>query len=569
MNILERNIIKNIKVFIDSKDVIVLHGARQVGKTSILKYLENELVSKGKKVFYLDLEDLRFVDLLNSGVDNFIKYLKEKGLLKDSMLYVFIDEIQYLKNPSNFLKLIRDHYSDKIKLFVSGSSSFEIKNKFKESLVGRTVNYEIYPLSFKEYLVFKGYNINYNKHFLSDFTTNELKKFYNDYIIYGGYPRVVMEEDVRKKEIYLQQIIDTYIRKDIRDLANIKDILKFNKLLEVLSSQTGNMLNIVELSNASKMARPTTENYIFLMENTYILKLLRPFSSNLRSELFKTPKIYFYDTGIANMLWFKTFPKTVEGLYNKPTIAHNIINRTPPDIEDLVIKVRKEKNYGSLRISWYLQRHHNIYLSSTTINKILKRNNIGLISNKNTPRISTPKIVSKENPGDRLQIDVKFLNKLGREKKRYFQFTAIDDCTRYRVLHIYSYNSEKSAIDFVDLVRQKLPFAIKEIQTDNGSEFGSNFTWHINDLGITHRKTYPRCPKQNGKVERSHRTDEEEFYKKHQFTSKEELEKRIIEWEKEYNFGRPHMSLKGLTPSEKLYKIMATNKEKESVQEGA
>jgi len=111
-------------------------------------------------------------------------------------------------------------------------------------------------------------------------------------------------------------------------------------------------------------------------------------------------------------------------------------------------------------------------------------------------------------------------------------------------------------LHFVEKLREKLPFAIQEIQTDHRSEFATPFTWHLNDLGITHRRIYPGCPKQNGKVERSHRTDEEEFYRKYQFADAGELENRVNEWEKEYNVDRPHMGLNGLTPAEKLHKIL-------------
>ena len=147
MEILKREVIIEIKKFLSARDIIVLHGARQVGKTCIMKYLHNELTDKRKSAHYIDLEDLRFVELLNSGPHELIRYLEENSILKKSTLYLFIDEIQYLSNPSNFLKIMHDHYNERIKLFVSGSSSFEIKSKFKESLAGRTLNFEIYPLS--------------------------------------------------------------------------------------------------------------------------------------------------------------------------------------------------------------------------------------------------------------------------------------------------------------------------------------------------------------------------------------------------------------------------------------
>lgn len=313
MKLFEREIIKSVRKFISSEDIIVFHGARQVGKTCILRYIEKELKNSKKDTFYIDLENLQFLELLNSGPQNLIKYLEENGILKKDRLYLFIDEIQYLNNPTNFLKLCRDHYSDRLKLFVSGSSSFEIKSKFRDSLAGRTLNFEIYPLSFKEFLLFKNYDINLYNRIVIDKTIKELVELFKEYVLYGGYPRIVLEKEVSNKEIYLQQVIDTYVRKDIRDLGNVKDILKFNKLLEVLASQTGQMMNIVELSNTTGLSRTTVEHYLFLMENTYIIKLLRPFSSNIRSELFKTPKVFFYDSGLVQLLHLKSFPKTILG----------------------------------------------------------------------------------------------------------------------------------------------------------------------------------------------------------------------------------------------------------------
>jgi transposase InsO family protein len=147
---------------------------------------------------------------------------------------------------------------------------------------------------------------------------------------------------------------------------------------------------------------------------------------------------------------------------------------------------------------------------------------------------------------------VKFIEKMGAEAKRYYQFTAIDDCTRYRVLRIYDHNSVKSASDFVDQVKKTLPFAIKQIQTDNGSEFSQQFSWHLEDLGISHRKTKVCSPEENGKVERSHRTDSEEFYGVNRFVSIQHCMRLLKKWEREYNYDRPHMSLGGKTPGEYL-----------------
>lgn len=327
--IYKRTIIDDIIKYLVTSDIIVLHGARQVGKTYILYYLENYLSERKEIVHYIDLEDTRYAKILDSGTEEFIKYLKEEGINLNTKVFVLIDEIQYLNNPSSFLKLIADHHKN-IKLIVSGSSSFELKSKFKDSLVGRTVNFEIFNLSFKEFLEFKEYPFDEWKLFTQK-KIDELKKLFKEYVLYGGYPKIVLNDEIEKKEKYLQQIIDTYIRKDIRDLAHIKEIDKFNKLLEILSSQSGNMLNISELSNTCKIAKQTVENYLFVMENTYIIKLLKPYSRNIRSELFKVPKVFFYDSGLMQMLWLKNLQKEIIGSCFETSIFSELVKKYSKD----------------------------------------------------------------------------------------------------------------------------------------------------------------------------------------------------------------------------------------------
>jgi len=243
------------------------------------------------------LEDGRMVEVLDDGIDSFLLFFKNQGFNLEKIknqnkkLFVFIDEIQYLSNPSSLLKLLIDHHKY-IQLIVSGSSSFNIKSKFSDSLVGRTVDFEIFNLSFNEFLKFK--NINYNlSNALTDFHLHKIIKLYKEYIFFGGYPKIVLEDSIEKKERYIQQIIDTYIKKDIRDLANIKNIKKFNNLLRTLAEQSGQLLNISTIANACSLAKQTVEDYLFILENTYIIKLISPFSSSAKVEVVKTPKIFF------------------------------------------------------------------------------------------------------------------------------------------------------------------------------------------------------------------------------------------------------------------------------------
>jgi len=336
----KRLIADEIVRYLPTKDIIVLHGARQVGKTCILYYLQNLLKEKCLATHFIDLEDSRYVRILDAGVEEFIRYLSEEGFDGSKYtgakerLFVFIDEIQYLENPSPFMKIIADHYPW-LKLIVSGSSSFQIKKKFTDSLSGRTVDFEVYNLSFTEFLLFKKYRFSPAPAY-TEKKLQELKALYEEYVLFGGYPKIVLAGDVKIKEKYLQQIIDTYIKKDIRDLADIKDVNKFNRLVEALASQSGQLLNVFELSNTCNIAKPTVENYLFLLEQTYVVKSVRPFSRNLRSELSKTPKIFFYDTGLMQMLWLKELPKEVMGQVFETSIFAELV-----------------KKYGSQRVAYW------------------------------------------------------------------------------------------------------------------------------------------------------------------------------------------------------------------------
>ncbi len=322
----KRIIIDKIAPYLFTDDIIVLHGARQVGKTHILYYLAKIVQEKGESAHFIDLEDSRLKEILDDGVESFLSYLKEEGLaISPKKLFVFIDEIQYLENPSSFLKIIADHHKE-IKLIVSGSSSFNIKSKFKDSLVGRTVNFDIFNLSFDELLLFKDFFVDWGEIHTSK-KISELISHYEEYVRYGGYPKIVLTPDTEKKSAYLNQIIDTYIKKDIRDLAEIKEIDKFNRLLEVLASQSGQLLNVTELANTVNLSKITVEKYLFLLEETYIIKLVRPYSENKRKELFKTPKIFFFDTGLMSILWLKEFPKETLGNIFETSIFSELIKK--------------------------------------------------------------------------------------------------------------------------------------------------------------------------------------------------------------------------------------------------
>ena len=161
----------------------------------------------------------------------------------------------------------------------------------------------------------------------------------------------------------------------------------------------------------------------------------------------------------------------------------------------------------------------------------------------------------KPEPGHRIQVDVKFLEKIPGTRKRYHQYTAIDDCTRLRVLRIYEKCNQRTSMQFIDYVLSRLPFRTEVIQTDNGAEFQGQFHWHVLDKGINHVYIKPRRPRLNGKVERSHRIDEEEFYRMLNgivIDDAKLFNEKLQEWEDFYNYNRPHAALEGKTPYERF-----------------
>lgn len=245
----------------------------------------------------------------------------------------------------------------------------------------------------------------------------------------------------------------------------------------------------------------------------------------------------------------------VKGLVNGKPCPSNPNLRVPPEVEDKILYLRRKYHFGQLTISRYLLRYHTIKVSSGGVYSVLKRNAMNRLPQNYRKKIRDTIRYEKQTPGHHVQVDVKFLrfvDKKARKIKR-FQYTAIDDATRIRALKIYKRHTMKNAIDFVDHVVQKFPFRIRTIRTDNGHEFQWQFHWYVEkDLGINHVYIKPRSPHLNGKIERSHGTDQREFYQLLSYTHDVDLNKKLKEWENFYNYYRPHTSLKGKAPYEIL-----------------
>jgi transposase InsO family protein len=246
------------------------------------------------------------------------------------------------------------------------------------------------------------------------------------------------------------------------------------------------------------------------------------------------------------------------GLADRPSTPHRSPRATPREVVSKILYLRQHYHFGPGKIADYLKRFHQLPVAVSSVHRILVRHGMNRLpaNQKHRRHGQRWQRYEKPQPGHRLQMDVKFLERIPGTRKRLYQFTAIDDCTRIRVLKVYDACNQATAIRFVDEVLRRLPFRVQVVQTDNGAEFQSHFHWHLERLDIRHAYIRPRTPHLNGKVERSHRVDDQEFYQLldqrgisddiHLFNE------RLREWEDYYNYHRPHGALDGQTPYERL-----------------
>jgi transposase InsO family protein len=247
----------------------------------------------------------------------------------------------------------------------------------------------------------------------------------------------------------------------------------------------------------------------------------------------------------------------LDGLRDRSHRPHVSPGTTRTEVVGKIIYLRQHYHFGPAKIAMYLARYHDITISPSGVWRVLKRLELNRLpaSQRHKRYDKRWKRYEKPLPGHRVQLDVKFIAPLPGSGRKHYQFTAINDCTRLRVLRIYPKLNQTTAIQFLDYVLERLPFRVEVIQTDNGAEFQSLFHYHLLDRGIGHDYIKPRTPRLNGKVERSHRIDAEEFYRLLDgvvIDDTQVFNDKLREWENFYNYHRPHGGLDGQTPYERL-----------------
>jgi len=329
---IKREIISDIQYWLGKEKIIVLKWPRQVWKTTIIKYLQKELDEKKYKTMYFSV-DKELWNPIFENVGYFIKYIKDQITFEEEKkVYIFIDEFQYIKGAGLFMKILFDEFKKNIQFIVSGSSSLEI-TKNTEFLTGRKIDFYIWHITFYEYINFKSKN-NYKKidilnieelKYLNNIYKEDIKIHFLDYLNYGGYPEVCISNNIKEKETILNEIVSTYIKKDIISFLKIENVSAFNNLIKLLWSWVWNLINKSELSNSLNINHETLSRYLDILEWTYIFKFIKPYFTNIRKELSKMPKVFINDIWTLNNILRKNYDNLDIVPWN---IIENIIYNT-------------------------------------------------------------------------------------------------------------------------------------------------------------------------------------------------------------------------------------------------
>ncbi|ROL61822.1 ATP-binding protein [Bacteroidetes/Chlorobi group bacterium ChocPot_Mid] len=305
----KRLIFNEILKYLDHKNAIVITGMRQVGKTTLMKQIYD--VTDHPKLWFDFDNPLDTLYFENNDYNSIYELLKQKSGAKNERLYIFIDEIQNLPEITTIIKYMIDHFG--VKFIVTGSSNYYMKNLFPESLSGRKFLNVLNPLSFTEFLYFKNkieisgeiqneFSIE-NK--LKNYSLLEYKQYENDFsefMEFGGFPEVVMTQDIKTKREVLKNIFTSFFEKDIKILSDFKDVRDLRDLILLLVPRTGNMIDISRLSSELGVNRVKLYNYLELLQGVFLIKLIPKYSDSIDKSVAGGKKVYFADNGLLKII---------------------------------------------------------------------------------------------------------------------------------------------------------------------------------------------------------------------------------------------------------------------------
>ena len=271
---------KKIKDLFFKKQIIIIYGARQVGKSTLSKLILKDF--NESEVLFLSCDDI----LVRSKLEN-VNTEQLMSLVKSKKVIV-IDEAQMVVNIGVTLKLLADNISSDVQIIATGSSSFDLANKINEPLTGRNLKFFLYPLSLSE--------------ISSQMNRINIEKNLSNFMLYGMYPSIVAEENVQNKILFLKNLTEDYLFKDILNYDKVKNTNVIKRLTLLLALRVGSEISYPDLAVNLGVSRDTVAKYVDILEQAFIIFRLRPFYTNKEKEINKTHKIYFYDTGIRNAL---------------------------------------------------------------------------------------------------------------------------------------------------------------------------------------------------------------------------------------------------------------------------
>jgi len=291
-------------------EISILLGARQVGKSTLLRQLEAKAKRDKRRTSFYDCEQPDDLKRLAGSVQDVIKELTR------GVDVVFIDEFHYLKNASRIFKAIYDS-KKKVKIYASGSSSLEIHKHLKESLAGRFRKMMIFPLTIEEQ--------KQQKAFVSE-----------EHLIWGGLPGLIHCESGAEKLKLLENILSTYITKDIKGLIKEENIRSFNSLIYMLAQSQGAMAVVSNMARETGLSEPTIVRHLEIMSQTYVLHVLPSYSTNLANELKKSKKYYLFDNGIRNALIKdvrSASSREDKGILYESAVMLHLVTKLQPNME--------------------------------------------------------------------------------------------------------------------------------------------------------------------------------------------------------------------------------------------
>ena len=271
---------KKIKDLFFKKQIIIIYGARQVGKSTLSKLILKDF--EESEVLFLSCDDV----LVRSKLEN-VNTQQLMSLVIGKKVVV-IDEAQMVENIGTTLKLLADNIQDDVQIIATGSSSFDLANKINEPLTGRNLKFFLYPLSLSE--------------ISNQMDKINIQKNLNNFMLYGMYPSIVTEENIQNKILFLQNLTEDYLFKDILNYDKVKNTNVIKKLTLLIALRVGSEISYPDLAVNLGVSRDTVAKYVDILEQAFIIFRLKPFYTNKEKEINKTHKIYFYDTGIRNAL---------------------------------------------------------------------------------------------------------------------------------------------------------------------------------------------------------------------------------------------------------------------------